>query len=148
MFDRVEKEMESSDFLASPTLTVSANVNASSDAKAGRDFSISLESSEIIEESVGSKYSMEKGGKKKKGKTSGNTKAAAVDSSSDNSDFVPTKSKKNQRKGKDTSSSNVSEVKSGSKKDNKLQEDSPNVPSVKWVVQKIMTLFPDWEEQG
>jgi len=95
------------------------------------------------------RQAIEKGPKKKKGKSAGNVISGAAESGSDNQEHVPTKSKKNQRKGKDTSSLLVSDSKIGAKKESvKTKEDNPSIPSVEWLMQKIMTLVPDFEEQG
>uniref|UniRef100_A0A2P2K1N6 Uncharacterized protein MANES_04G029200 n=1 Tax=Rhizophora mucronata TaxID=61149 RepID=A0A2P2K1N6_RHIMU len=84
--------------------------------------------------------------KKKKGKSTG-TKIVA--SPPQDEEYVPIKSKKNQRKAKETSSTQVSDMKMGGKKGSiNKQEDNPSVPSEEWLMQKIMTLVPDFEEQG
>ncbi|KAJ0020042.1 hypothetical protein Pint_32299 [Pistacia integerrima] len=136
VYDRLEKEMEAFSFLGSSGIMPSD------------DSSRSTESNETSGES-GHKNAVEKGSKKKKGKSSGNAKSAAAESGTDDQDYIPTKSKKNQRRGKDTSSLQVSDTKSGAKKDLvKVQESNLNVPSEEWVMQKIMMLNPDFEEQG
>lgn len=84
--------------------------------------------------------------KKKKGKSAG---AKTVESLPDDEDYIPTKSKRNQRKGKDASSIQVSDTKAGAKKDSvKMHKDNLSVPSEEWMVQKILILVPDFEEQG
>lgn len=117
------------------------------EAKVGQDTSRSMEASETSSES-GHKNALEKGSRKKKGKSGGNTKSGATESAADDTEYTPSKSKKNQRRGKDTSSSQVSDSKPGAKKDGKLQEGNLNFPSEEWVIQKIMMLNPDFEEQG
>lgn len=102
----------------------------------------STESNEASSES-GHKIVVEKGSKKKKGKSSGNAKSGSAETGVDQ-DYIPTKSKKNQRRGKDTSLSQVSDRKDSVK----VQENDLNVPSEEWVIQKIMMLNPDFEEQG
>ena len=82
-------------------------------------------------------------------KSDGNAIVGAPESVSDNQEYVPTKSKKNKRKGKDTSSLQVSDSKTGAKKESvRTKEDNLSIPSEEWIMQKIMTLVPDFEEQG
>lgn len=45
------------------------------------------------------------------------------------------------------SSNQVSDAKAGAKKDS-AKEDNLNVPSEEWVMQKILSVVPDFEEQG
>lgn len=118
------------------------------EVKAGHDSSRFTELNEPSNESGSNKQSIEKGSKRKKGKTTGNTKTSAAESGPDNQEYVPTKSKKNQRKGKDTSSLRVSDSKTGSKKESdKMKEDNFSIPE-EWVMQKITKMVPDFEEQG
>lgn len=118
------------------------------EAKVGQDTNRSSEASETSSES-GHKNVLEKGSKKKRGKSGGNVKSGATESGADDTEYIPTKSKKNQKRGKDTPPSQVSDSKPGAKKDGgKLQEGNLNVPSEEWVIQKIMMLNPDFEEQG
>lgn len=82
--------------------------------------------------------------KKKKGKSSG----ARTEILLDDEEIIPLKSKKNQRKGKEASLV-LSDTKKGAKKDlARTQEDDLNIPSDDWIMQKILTLVPDFEEQG
>ncbi|XLS61755.1 hypothetical protein HN51_015983 [Arachis hypogaea] len=70
------------------------------------------------------------------------------ESDPDNQEQASTKSKKTQRKSKDTSSQ-TSDSKSGSRKELvKMKDDNLSSPSEEWIVQKITTLFPEFEEQG
>ena len=112
--------------------------NTTKENKCGNDSGRLPEPSDNNVES-GSKPGMEKGSKKKKGK-SGNSRNSASDDL-DNQEPVPTKSKKNQRKGKDISASHVSESK-------KSKEDNVAVPSEDWIVGKLLSLVPEFEEQG
>ena len=58
-----------------------------------------------------------------------------------------TKSKRGQKRGKDTSSQ-TSDSKTGSRKELlKMKEDNPG-PSEEWIMQKITALVSDFEEQG
>ncbi|KAK8641556.1 hypothetical protein V6N13_010953 [Hibiscus sabdariffa] len=106
----------------------------------------SSELAETVTESGNRKRGTEKGSKKKEGKSSG-TKIASAEGDSENEDYIPTKSKKNQKKGKDTSSSQGADSRKVAKKDSiKAQEE--NVPSEEWLMQKLAALLPDFEEQG
>ncbi|KAK3028723.1 hypothetical protein RJ639_038614 [Escallonia herrerae] len=143
LFDRLEKGME--------TLNLSVpDLHPAKDVKFGNESSSDLaESTETGSESGFSKQVLEKGSKKKKGKSLGNTKTVAAESLPDNQESVSTKSKKNQRKGKATSSSQISDSKSGSKKDvEKMKEDDLTEFSKERLMQKILTLVPDFEDQG
>lgn len=141
IFDRMEKEMES-------LSGAFDGLHLVKEAKVGHDSSRVIVSDEIGQ-SGSHKQAMEKGSKKKKGKSTGNTKTAAAESGSDNQESVPTKSKRNQRRGKDTSSLQISELKIGAKKDSeKSKEENISIPSEEWVMDKIMVLIPDFEEQG
>ncbi|XP_059660679.1 E3 UFM1-protein ligase 1 homolog [Cornus florida] len=138
LFDRMEKEME--------TLSLSV---FSSNKMCGDSSSNLAESNETATESGTNKQASEKGSKKKKGKSSVNTKSGTAETSPDNQEPIPTKSKKNQRKGKDASSSQVVDSKSGAKKESiKMKEDTLSIPSEEWLIQKITMLVPDFEEQG
>ncbi|KAJ8551797.1 hypothetical protein K7X08_028240 [Anisodus acutangulus] len=133
LFDRMEKEMET---LSIPGLTGAAPVDESrvaKDAKVVYDNS----TSEVNETSSDAG----KGSKKKKGKSSGNTKMGQAETEADNQESAPSKSKKSQRKGKVSSGSQTSDSKSGARKD----EDAI---SEEWVIQKITSLNPDFEELG
>ncbi|KAM7278569.1 hypothetical protein ACFE04_005703 [Oxalis oulophora] len=135
IYDQMEKEMESFNVPGS-----SDDLPLKKELKVRSDSNKSSESSEIASESGKSK--------KKKGKTSGSKKEAA-ETIPENDQYVPTKSKRNQRKGgKDNTSSQAPDSKPGSKKDAKTQGDNVVVPSEDWVMQKIMNLLPDFEEQG
>lgn len=141
VYDRLEKEM------AVANLSGSGRVNLSDDRSSAKDAKGS-ELNETSSESTSVKHAVDKGGRKKKGKSAGNAKSGATESGLDNQDFVPVKSKKNQKKSKDLSSVHSSEVKSSTKKDAKSQEENQGIPSGEWIVQMITTLFPDFEEQG
>ena len=61
-------------------------------------------------------------------KSAGNAIVGAPESVSDNQEYVPTKSKKNKRKGKDTSSLQVSDSKTGAKKESiRTKEDNLSI---------------------
>ncbi|KAF3633355.1 E3 UFM1-protein ligase 1 -like protein [Capsicum annuum] len=143
LFDRMEKEMET---LNIPGLVGAGPVDefrVAKDAKVGNDNSTG-EVNETSSDAGISKQTSEKGSKKKKGKSGGNTKMAQAETGADNQESAPSKSKKSQRKGKASSGSQTSDSKSGARKD----EDSLGAISEEWVIQKITSLNPDFEEQG
>ena len=117
------------------------------ETKLGHDASRSTESNETVSDSSGSKQTMEKGSKKKKGRAAANMGAGVSESDLDNQDSAPTKSKKNQRKGKISSSAQVADLKASAKLV-KSKEENLNIPSEDWMMEKIATLVPDFEEQG
>ncbi|XP_021278593.1 E3 UFM1-protein ligase 1 homolog [Herrania umbratica] len=142
VYDRLEKEMETFSHSRSSTNMLGDDSHLVKEAKARQD----LSPFETGSESGNSKRGTEKGSKKKKGESSG-TKTVSAEGDSENEDYIPTKSKKNQKKRKDTSSSQVSDSRKGAKKDSiKPQEEI--VPSEEWLMQKLMVLVPDFEEQG
>ncbi|XP_050211386.1 E3 UFM1-protein ligase 1 homolog [Mercurialis annua] len=132
IYDQMEKEMDA--FSLSGSSGVVLCDDLSKDVKVRNESSRSSQVNETGNEK-----------RRKKGKFVG-TKTIDV---ADDEDYVPTKSKKNQRKGKDTSSIQVSDAKAGARKDSaKTQDENLNVPSEDWVMQKILALAPDFEEQG
>ncbi|PPD88494.1 hypothetical protein GOBAR_AA38740 [Gossypium barbadense] len=146
VYDRVEKELETLSHSGSSTIILSDESHMVKEAKAGKDLSKSSEPVETVTESGNKKRGTEKGSKKKKGKSSG-ARTVSAEGDSENEDYIPTKSKKNQKKGKDTSSSQVADLRKVAKKDSiKAQEE--NVPSDEWLMQKLEALLPDFEEQG
>ncbi|XVE59187.1 hypothetical protein DITRI_Ditri05aG0025200 [Diplodiscus trichospermus] len=146
VYDRVEKEMETLSHSGSSPVMLSEDSHPVKEAKAGQDLSKSSELLETGSEGGNSKRGSEKGSKKKKGKSSG-TKSVSVEGDFENEDYIPAKSKKNQKKGKGTTSSQVADSRKGAKKESiKTQEDI--VPSEEWLMQKLAILVPDFEEQG
>lgn len=147
IYDQIEKESEAFSLSRSSSVPQSGDSDFTKEAKVGHD-SGRFESVERSNETGNSKLATEKGSRKKKGKASG-SKAAVPETGSDNQDYVSTKSKKNQKKGRDSSSSQVADSKAATKKDSfKMQEDNSNVPSEDWVMQKIMSMVPDFAELG
>lgn len=145
--DRMVKELE--------TLTVSRSLGTAkpgdlpiaNEVKAGYDSSRLSESSDMASDSGSNKHA-DKGPKKKRGKATGNTLANPSESGPDNQEHTSTKSKKGQRRGKDTSSQ-TSDSKPGSRKESlKMKEDNLSNPSEEWIMEKITALIPDFEEQG
>ncbi|KAI8014599.1 hypothetical protein LOK49_LG05G01170 [Camellia lanceoleosa] len=61
---------------------------------------------------------------------------------------IPAKLKKNQRKGKDTSSLQMLDAKSGAKKESDKKKEENLSLSEEWLIQKIILLVPEFEEQG
>ncbi|PON66978.1 E3 UFM1-protein ligase [Parasponia andersonii] len=147
VYGRLEKDMETFCVSGSSGVVLS---NDLSDIKVGHDSSRFTDSSETVHEMSSNKQATEKGSKKKRGKSSGTAAAASVTEISVNTqENFAAKSKKGQRKGKDTSSLQVSDSKSAVKKESvKPKEDNNNIPSEEWVMQKISVLVPDFEEQG
>lgn len=149
LFDSLEKKSQTFSLSGVSNTGVHDDLHTSSEFKVGHDSSSTpAESNEDVIESVTSKQLLEKGSKKKRGKSMGNTKNVAAESSPDSQEPLPTKSKKNQRKGKATSSQ-VSYSKTGAKKDvDKMKEDSLSIFPEKWLIQSIKALVPEFEEQG
>lgn len=128
VYGRMEKELEVFRLSGSSGVTLSDDFHLVMEAKIRTD---SGRSGEVNE-------------KKKKGKSSG----ARTEILLDDEEIIPLKSKKNQRKGKEASLV-LSDTKKGAKKDlARTQEDDLNIPSDDWIMQKILTLVPDFEEQG
>ncbi|KAL1361689.1 hypothetical protein HN51_010024 [Arachis hypogaea] len=144
--DRVVKELETLGVSGSFGSKMSDDLQVTNEAK-GYDSGRLNESNEMASDAGANKHS-DKGSKKKKGKATGNAAANLSESGPDNQEQASTKSKKNQRKSKDTSSQ-TSDSKSGSRKESvKMKDDNLSSPSEEWIVQKITTLFPEFEEQG
>ncbi|KAL9235232.1 hypothetical protein vseg_010011 [Gypsophila vaccaria] len=137
VFSRLEKDMPALAVTPLSTPTLGDGKPLSKESKGGRD---SARLSELNEDS-GGRAGTERGSKKKKGKSTGNTKSSVTEADLDNQEVIPTKSKKNQRKGKDSSSSQILESK-------RSKENSVDVPSEDWIIDKILTLVPEFEEQG
>lgn len=143
LFTRMEKEME--------TIPVSGSSSGRRDqlhtskAKTGSELNSSpAESVDTASESGVNKQVADKGSRKKKGKSASNPKAGSTESSADQ-EPVSTKPKKNQRKGKDTTSTQTLDAKSGGKKDLDKKEDTITL-SEEWLIQKIISLVPEFEE--
>ncbi|KAI3913799.1 hypothetical protein MKW92_024195 [Papaver armeniacum] len=144
IFNRMEKETET--FILSKS--AAQELHVVNEAKGRHDSSAHTQSNEVGDESSGVKPGLEKGSKKKRGKTTGNSKAAASESVPEILENIPTKSnKKNQRKNKEANASQVSDKKSGGKS-GKVKEDDLNIPDEDWIMEKILTLIPDFEGQG
>ncbi|TQD99201.1 hypothetical protein C1H46_015211 [Malus baccata] len=144
VYDLLEKEMETFSVSVPSSTVVSDDLR---ETKIGHDTSRSTESNETVSDISSNKQATEKGSKKKKGRGAGNMMTGPAESELDNQDSVPTKSKKNQRKGKNISSGQAAESKAAAKLV-KIKEENLNVPSEDWVMNKITALVPDFEEQG
>ncbi|KAL5581100.1 hypothetical protein UlMin_013542 [Ulmus minor] len=139
VYDRLEKEMETFSVSGSSGVILSGDLPESK----------STESNETVNEVVTNKQATDRGSKKKRGKSSGIKLASASESGMNTQENVTAKSKKSQRKGKDTSSLQVSDSKVALKKESvETKEVNQNVPSEEWVMQKITMLVPEFEEQG
>lgn len=90
----------------------------------------------------------DKGSKKKKGK-SVSMKTATVETVPDDEEDARPKSKRNQKKGRDASSSQKLDSKSGGKKESvKAQESNNVIPPDEWVMKKIVDSVPEFEDDG
>ncbi|XP_058099005.1 E3 UFM1-protein ligase 1 homolog [Magnolia sinica] len=149
VFDQIDKETETFNQARPSAHGLSDSSHSVNEHKGGQDTSHLPERNETIDDDSGSKHVIEKGQKKKRGKATGSSKAGAVENTSDILEYLPTKSKKNQRKNKDASSLQVADAKSSAKKDSdKMKEEKLNIISEEWIMQKISQLFPDFEGLG
>lgn len=90
----------------------------------------------------------DKGSKKKKGK-SVSTKKETVETFPDDEEDSRPKSKRNQKKGRDSSSSQKLDTKAGGKKESvKTQEGNHVIPPDEWVMKKIVDSVPEFEDDG
>jgi hypothetical protein len=145
--DRMVKELETLAISRSLGTVKPGDLPIATEVKAGYDSSRLSESSEMASDGGSNKHA-DKGSKKKKGKAAGNALANQSESGPDKQEHTSTKSKKNQRRGKDTSSQTL-DSKSGSRKESlKMKEDDLSSPSEEWIMEKITALIPDFEEQG
>lgn len=141
VYDCLEKETE--------TFSGSVLSDDLHETRGGHESSRLAESNEVTSEIGSNKQAVDKGSMKKRGKSSGSMVASASESGLDNQENFSTKSKKNQRKGKDNSSLQASDSKGAVKKESvKAKEENLNIPSEEWLMQKLKMLVPDFEEQG
>ncbi|CAI9105271.1 OLC1v1004161C1 [Oldenlandia corymbosa var. corymbosa] len=146
LFDRLENDTETLNLDPSASLGLSDSSQTNNDASSNDALSGSNETGKL---GLSGKQAPDKGSKKKKGKSMGNSKMEAAEVDLDYQETAPTKSKKNQKKSKVASSSHASDSRPGAKKDNdKTKEDSLNCISEEWLIQKIKPMVPDIEEQG
>ncbi|XP_058199638.1 E3 UFM1-protein ligase 1 homolog [Rhododendron vialii] len=147
LFDRMEKETEICNISGFSGI-VRDDLHAAEEAKTGKETSSTLaESNEIVNVSSTNKQGFEKGSKKRKGKSAGKTGPAETGPDTQEP-TIPSKSKKNQRKGKDTAAFQVSDAKSGVKKESDRTKEDNLFVSEEWLIEKIMSLFPEFDEQG
>ncbi|KAF7805522.1 E3 UFM1-protein ligase 1-like protein [Senna tora] len=144
--EHLVKEMETLGVSGSSGSKMSGDSQVANEAKVGQDLSRPNESSETAIEGGAIKHA-DRGSKKKKGKSTVNAGANVSESASDIQEQTSTKSKRNQRRSKDTSSSQMSDLKGSRKESIKRKEDNLSSPSEDWIMQKIITLVPDFEEQ-
>ncbi|KAI4322188.1 hypothetical protein L6164_021905 [Bauhinia variegata] len=144
--DHLVKEMEIFGVSSSSGTVIPVDSQVMNEAKIGHGSYSLNEPNE--ENNSGSNRHVEKASKKKKGKATGNAVANASESGLDNEEHTSTKSKKSQRRGKDSSSSQMSDSKSGSRKESVKMKEDHNTPSEEWIMQKIINLVPDFEEHG
>lgn len=143
VYDRLETETFSGSGLSGIVLTDDSN-----ETRGGHDSNRLVELNEAASEIGSNRQAVDKGSRKKKGKSSANL-VPSVSESGENQENFPTKSKKNQSKGKDNSSLQVSDSKGAVKKESvKTKEENLYIPSEGWVMQKLIVLVPDFEEQG
>lgn len=143
LFDHLEKDMETLNFPASASTGQSDNFHVTKDASVRHDTV-----AESNETGTG-KQAVEKGSKRRKGKSTGNNKVEAAESDPDYQESALTKSKKNQKKGKVATSSQVSDSKLGPRKDmDRVKEGINSVIPEEWLIPKIASLIRDLGELG
>lgn len=149
LFESLDKESQTSSLSGVYGTQAPDSLDASIDSKVRKGLSSNLtESNETEAEIVNSKHTSEVGSKKRRGKSSGSAKTGAAENSTDNQESVPSKSKRNQKKGK-AMAAQVSDLKPGGKKSvDKLPEDTVNIFPEKLLIQRINKLVPEFEEQG
>ncbi|XP_047943539.1 E3 UFM1-protein ligase 1 homolog [Salvia hispanica] len=144
LFDSIQKEMENISLAEHTAVGPSDVSHLIKDARQGNDDSSNLTDQDEYGNQNGiGKSASEKGSKKKKGKAAGNVKAGSAESGTE----LHESTKKKQKKGKVNPGAQVSDPKSGAKKDTE-RLDQPSFLSEKSLIQKIMSMIPDLEEQG
>ncbi|XP_057782761.1 E3 UFM1-protein ligase 1 homolog [Salvia miltiorrhiza] len=144
LFDSIQKEMESISLAGDIAFGSTDISHITKDARQGHDDSSNIADQDEYDNQSGiGKSASEKGSKKKKGKAAGNMKAGNAESGME----LQESTKKKQRKGKVNPNAQVSDPKSGAKKDTE-RLDQPSFLSEKSLIQKIMSMIPDLEEQG
>ncbi|XP_020869547.1 E3 UFM1-protein ligase 1 homolog isoform X2 [Arabidopsis lyrata subsp. lyrata] len=131
IYDQIEKEAEAFSIQASNASLIDH----------------SSKSSESVE-SIPASTNTDKGSKKKKGK-SVSMKTATNETVSDDEEDARPKSKRNQKKGRGSSSSQKLDSKAGGKKESvKAQEGNNFIPPDEWVMKKIVDFVPEFEDEG
>ncbi|GFQ06362.1 e3 ufm1-protein ligase 1 homolog [Phtheirospermum japonicum] len=147
LFDSIEKELDNLSITGVTAAGSVDDLHIIKDAKQGHVDSSSLaEPDEYDSQSGAGKPVLEKGSKKKKGRAAGSAKAGN-ESVPEAQESTASKSKKKQKKGKVIPAAQVSDSKSGAKKDTDRME-SPSFLSEESLIRKIMSLIPDLEDQG
>lgn len=143
VFDRMDKEAEIVYNTKSSSQEQNDSTRLANEQKVGHDYG---QLNEAINDDGGSKYVPEKGSKKKRGKATGSSKIEADENGPDNQESLPMKTKKNQRKSKDTG---ASDAKSGAKKESDKSKDETLINvSEEWIIQKLLLLFPEFVGLG
>ncbi|KAK1286957.1 hypothetical protein QJS10_CPB20g00839 [Acorus calamus] len=146
VFDQLEKDMESFMLSKSSSELLKNDLHLSKEHKIGVDSEQVAQFSETADDHAGTQQIPDKGSKKKRGKLAGPTKTGVAENDPDMQYSAPAKTKKNQRRSKETGSSQVSDVKFGAKKGSDKKENSQNIPSDEWMMQRITVHFPDLKE--
>ncbi|CAJ1979395.1 unnamed protein product [Sphenostylis stenocarpa] len=144
--DRIVKELETLGVSVSAGYTMHGEVQVPSEAKVGHESSRLNESIEMASDG-GANRQADKGSRKKKGKATGNTVVNPSESGAENQEPTLSKSKRGQKRGKDTSAQ-TSDSKMGSRKESVKMKEENLSPSEEWIMQKITALVSDFEEQG
>ncbi|KAK1256899.1 hypothetical protein QJS04_geneDACA014646 [Acorus gramineus] len=146
VFDQLEKDMESFMLSKSSSELLKNDLHPLKDHKIGGDSEQVAQFSETADDHAGTQQIPDKGSKKKRGKLAGPTKTGVAENDPDMQYSAPAKTKKNQRRSKETGSSQVSDVKFSAKKGSDKKESTQNIPSDEWMMQRIAVHFPDLKE--
>ncbi|KAM0953621.1 putative E3 UFM1-protein ligase 1 [Dioscorea sansibarensis] len=148
IFDQMEKEMDTLVCKISYGQTLSNELNAASESKfitPGQHF----DQKEVGDDGASSRQVVEKGSKKKRGKNAGSVKTGGSEDDPVTQENFTSKTKKNARKSKATGSSDVPDTKVSAKKGfDKGKDDSLDIPSEEWIMERVLMLAPDLEDMG
>ncbi|KAJ0979416.1 hypothetical protein J5N97_014890 [Dioscorea zingiberensis] len=147
MFDRMEKEMDALIYKNPYAQGPSSELSTASESK----FSSPGQHSDQKEvgDDASSRQVVEKGSKKKRGRNAGSMKPGVSEDDPDIQENFAGKTKKNLRKSKGTGSSDVPDTKASVKKGlDKGKDDSLNIPSEEWIMERILAISPDLEDMG
>ena len=140
------KKFETLDVSRFAGTTMPGNVKVPNEAKVGRESSRFNESN-AMESDGGANRQADKGSKNKKGKATTNAVVNLSESGADNQEHTLTKSKRGQKRDKDTSAQ-TSDSKACSRKELLKIKEEHLSPLEQWIMQKITTLVSHFEEQG
>lgn len=141
LFNRLEKEIENIN------LSVYAGTGIADENTKEAAFRHDTLGESNDARNVTGKPSSEKGSKKKKGKATGNARSEAAEVEAEYQESAPSKSKKNQKKGKVAAPSKNTDAKLGPKRDvDRIQDDSLSILSEESLIQKIVSINPEFEE--